>query len=61
MQGIRVFSSLAQAEAAGFAFFDRTPEAILVRRHDGHTMAIAMVKTGGPGLPKVWAASMTAN
>jgi hypothetical protein len=44
MQGIRVFSSLREAEAAGFTFFERTPEAIVVRRSDGRVMALALVK-----------------
>jgi hypothetical protein len=44
MQGIRVFSSLAEAEAAGFRFFMRAKDAIVVQRADGHVKALAIVK-----------------
>lgn len=44
MQGILVFGSLADAEKAGFTFFDRTPDGILVRRTDGRVMALAIVR-----------------
>jgi hypothetical protein len=42
--GIKVFASLKEAEEAGFAFYERTAEGFLVRRDDGHSYALAIVK-----------------
>jgi hypothetical protein len=42
--GIKVFSSLAEAKAAGFLPFEKTPTGYLVRRDDGHAFALAVVK-----------------
>lgn len=44
VNGIRIFKSLEEAQAAGFAIFDRTPDGYLVRKAaDGH-FALAFVK-----------------
>ena len=42
--GIKVFSTLEEAQAAGFAPYERTPDGYLVRRDDGHAFALAVVK-----------------
>ncbi len=48
MNGIRVFETLAQAQAEGFAIFDRIPDGYLVRKAaDGH-FALAIVKLKVP-------------
>jgi thermostable 8-oxoguanine DNA glycosylase len=44
MYGIRVFSSLAEAKAAGFRFYDKTAEYIVVRREDARVMSLAIVQ-----------------
>lgn len=41
--GIKVFPSLAEAEAAGFRFYEKRPDGLLVRRDDGHAFALALV------------------
>jgi hypothetical protein len=43
MQGIQVFSSLAEAEASGFAFFMRAADTILVARTYGRSRSLAIV------------------
>ena len=43
MQGIQVFSSLAEAEASGFTFFMRAADAILVQRSNGRSRSLAIV------------------
>jgi len=43
MQGIRVFSSLVEAEASGFAFFMRAADTILVQRTNGRSRSLAIV------------------
>jgi hypothetical protein len=43
MQGLQVFSSLAEAEASGFTFFMRAADAILVQRVQGRDRALAIV------------------
>jgi hypothetical protein len=43
MQGIQVFSSLAEAEAAGFIFYLRAADTLIVQRADGHLRALAVV------------------
>ena len=43
MQGIEVFSSLAEAEASGFAFFMRAADTILVQRTNGRSRSLAIV------------------
>jgi hypothetical protein len=43
MQGIQVFSSLAEAEASGFAFFMRAADTILVQRTKGRSRSLAIV------------------
>lgn len=45
MQGIRIFSTLAEAEAAGFMFFMQAADAIIVQRADGRVKALAVVKS----------------
>ncbi|MDQ2816729.1 MAG: hypothetical protein M3T49_00780 [Candidatus Eremiobacteraeota bacterium] len=47
MPGIKVFESLEEALAAGFAVYDRIPEGYLVRRADGMhwALAVALCKT----------------
>jgi hypothetical protein len=42
--GIKVFSSLQEAKAAGFLPYDKTPDGYLVRRDDGHSYALALVR-----------------
>jgi len=42
--GIKVFSSLEEAKAAGFEPYERTSEGYLVRRDDGRSFALAIVK-----------------
>jgi hypothetical protein len=44
MTGIRVFSSLDEAQKAGFVVFDRIPEGYLVRKDMGNNFALAIVK-----------------
>jgi len=41
--GIRIFASLEEAQAAGFTFYERRPDGVLVRRDDGHAFALALV------------------
>jgi hypothetical protein len=43
MQGIEVFSSLAEAEASGYEFFMRAADTILVQRSNGRSRALAIV------------------
>jgi hypothetical protein len=43
MQGIEVFSSLAEAEASGYEFFMRAADTILVQRTSGRSRALAIV------------------
>ncbi len=43
MAGISVFSSLDEAEAAGFTFFLKAADAIIVQRTNGHFRALAVV------------------
>jgi len=43
MQGIQVFSSLAEAEASGFAFFMRAADTILAQRRNGRSRSLAIV------------------
>ncbi len=48
MSGIRVFKTLEEAQAEGFAVFDRIPDGYLVRKAaDGH-FALAIVKLKVP-------------
>jgi hypothetical protein len=42
--GIRVFESLEEAQAAGFTFYEKRPDGVLVRRDDGHAFALALVR-----------------
>jgi len=42
--GISVFSSLDEAEAAGFTFFLRSADAIIVQRTNGRSRALAVVE-----------------
>ena len=42
--GIKVFASLEEAKAAGFEPYERTPEGFLVRRSDGRSYSLAIVK-----------------
>jgi hypothetical protein len=42
--GIKVFASLKEAEEAGFVFYERTADGFLVRRDDGHSFALAIVR-----------------
>jgi hypothetical protein len=44
MAGISVFSSLDEAEAAGFTFFLRSADAIIVQRTNGRSRALAVVE-----------------
>ncbi len=44
MKGIRVFSSVEEAQAAGFTIFERIPEGYLVRKDSGANFALAVVK-----------------
>jgi hypothetical protein len=44
MHGIRVFSSIEEAQAAGFTIFERIPEGYLVRKDFGANFALAVVK-----------------
>jgi len=44
MKGIRVFSSVEEAQAAGFTIFDHIPEGYLVRKDLGANFALAVVK-----------------
>ncbi len=46
MAGIQVFSSLAQAQHAGFEFYDRTAEGFIVRRRINDRWAMAVVVLG---------------
>lgn len=43
--GIKIFSSLAEAQAAGFTLYEKRPDGFLVRRDDGHSFALALVVT----------------
>jgi hypothetical protein len=44
MNGIRVFKSLEEAQAEGFAIFDRIPDGYLVRKAADGRFALAVVK-----------------
>ncbi|HLW38228.1 MAG TPA: hypothetical protein VKR99_07345 [Candidatus Eremiobacteraceae bacterium] len=44
MSGIKVFKSVAEAQAAGFAVYDRIPDGYLVRKSSGTSFALAIVK-----------------
>jgi hypothetical protein len=44
MKGIRVFSSVEEAQAAGFTIVERIPEGYLVRKDFGTHFALAVVK-----------------
>ncbi len=44
MNGIKVFATLEEAQAAGFAIFERIPDGYLVRRDEGAHFALAVVK-----------------
>ncbi len=44
MTGIKVFTSLEEAQKAGFVVFDRIPDGYLVRKDFGQTFALAIVK-----------------
>jgi hypothetical protein len=44
MNGIRVFASLEEAQAAGFILFDHIPSGYLVRKDTGGHFALAIVK-----------------
>jgi len=46
--GIRIFKSVEEAEAAGFAVFERIPDGYLVRKTSGTTFALAIVKLTPP-------------
>ena len=43
MQGITVFASLSEAEAAGFSFFMRAGETIIVERAERPLRSLAIV------------------
>lgn len=43
--GIKIFSSLEEAQAAGFTLYEKRPDGYLVRRDDGHAFALALVVT----------------
>jgi hypothetical protein len=44
MTGIKVFTSLEEAQKAGFVVFDRIAEGYLVRKDNGNNFALAIVK-----------------
>lgn len=44
MNGIKVFTTLEEAQAAGFAIFERIPDGYLVRKDSGAHFALAVVK-----------------
>lgn len=46
--GIKIFSSLEEAQAAGFTFYEKRPDGLLVRRDDGHAFALALVLNKKP-------------
>ncbi len=48
MNGIKIFSTLEEAQAAGFAPFERTPDGYLVRKDDRKSYALAIVKFRRP-------------
>jgi hypothetical protein len=48
MTGIKVFSSLEEAQKAGFVVFDRIAEGYLVRKDTGKNFALAIVKVKEP-------------
>ena len=48
MAGIKVFSSLEEAQAAGFFPFERMADGFLVRRDLGDKLALAVVKLKQP-------------
>lgn len=39
-----MFASLEEALAAGFTMYEKTPEGYIVRRDDGHSFSLALVK-----------------
>ena len=41
--GIKIFSSLEEAKAAGFTLYEKRADGFLVRRDDGHSFALALV------------------
>jgi hypothetical protein len=43
MQGITVFASMAEAEAAGFSFFMRSGDTIIVQRDERPMRLLAVV------------------
>jgi hypothetical protein len=50
--GIKIFSSLEEAQAAGFTFYERRADGLLVRRDDGHAFALALVLEKKPPVEK---------
>ena len=46
--GIKIFTSLEEAQAAGFTLYEKRPDGFLVRRDDGHSFALALVITEPP-------------
>jgi hypothetical protein len=50
--GIKIFSSLEEAQAAGFTFYERRSDGLLVRRDDGHAFALALVLDKKPPAEK---------
>lgn len=50
--GIKVFTTLEEAKAAGFLPYDKTKDGFLVRRDDGHSYALALVKFETPKEPE---------
>jgi hypothetical protein len=44
MTGIKVFTSLEEAQKAGYVVFDRIPEGYLVRKDSGKSFGLAIVK-----------------
>ncbi len=48
MHGIRIFASLEEAQAAGFAILERTSEGYLVVKDRGDSFALAIAKLAPP-------------
>ncbi|MBC5824189.1 MAG: hypothetical protein GIW99_09980 [Candidatus Eremiobacteraeota bacterium] len=50
MPGIKVFTSLEEALAAGYKIYERTADGYLVRRDNGTQLALAIVLPKKPDL-----------
>ena len=53
MADISVFSSLDEAEAAGFTFLLRSADAIIVQRTNGRSRALAVVEDASQPVSKL--------